>query len=108
MPEKSFIIKIIEGVTIFVYFLTIRGRVERFVIKLNFMSGKKLFEIARYDSGLHTPHLDLLRPDGKKDRMIDLSILENSQAMNVAIEDFTNNWSQYVERWKKWKKERKE
>jgi hypothetical protein len=40
--------------------------------------------------------------------MIDLSILENSQAMNVAIEDFTNNWSQYVERWKKWKKERKE
>ena len=54
--------------------------------------------------GLHTPHLDILRPDGKKDRTIDLSILENSQAMNVAIEDFTNNWSQYLERWKKWKK----
>jgi len=37
-------------------------------------------------------------PDGNKDRTIDLSILENSQAMNVAIEDFTNNWPLYVER----------
>jgi len=71
------------------------------------VKGDKIFELARYDSGLHCPHLDILHPDGYKKRTIDFSMLENAQAMNVAIEDFTNNWEFYLERWEKWLKEKK-
>jgi len=107
MPEKNFIIEIIANVFIFVYFETQKGQVGKFVVKLNMVKGDKLFEIARYDSGLHSPHLDILHPDGSKKRIIDFSMLENAQAMNVAIEDFTNNWEFYLGRWEKWLKEKK-
>ena len=91
MPEKTFIIEIHKNIVIFVYFTTQRGEVGNFVVKLNVVKGDKIFELARYDSGLHGPHLDILHPDGSKRRTIDYSMLENAQAMNVAIEDFTNN-----------------
>ncbi len=107
MPEKTFIIEIIENVFIFVYFVTQKGEVGNFVVKLYMVKGDKIFELARYDSGLHSPHLDILDPDGSKKRTIDYSMLENAQAMNVAIEDFTNNWEFYLERWEKWLKEKK-
>ena len=106
MPEKSFIIEVIENVLIFVYFISQKGEVGNFVVKLNVVKGDKIFELARYDSGLHSPHLDILHPDGSKKRTIDFSVLENAQAMNVAIEDFTNNWEFYLERWGKWLKEK--
>ena len=56
--------------------------------KLNIIRNGKYIEIARYDSGLHEPHLDIIGPDGSKKRIIDYSILENDQALNVAIQDF--------------------
>ena len=77
------------------------------MVKLNMVKGQNTFELARYDSGLHGPHLDILRPDGSKERTIVFTMLENPQAMNVAIEDFTNNWEFYLERWEKWLKEKK-
>lgn len=107
MPEKTFIIEIKPNVFIFVYFLTEKGEVGNFVVKLNVVKGGKIIELARYDSGLHGPHLDILDPDGFKKRTIDFSMLENAQAMNVAIEDFTNNCEFYLQRWEKWLKEKK-
>ena len=107
MPEKTFIIQLDVNVFIFVYFITLKGQIENFVIKLNMLKENNIFEIARYDSGLHGPHLDILHPDGHKDRVIDFSMLENAQAMNVAIEDFSNNWEFYLERWKRWLREKK-
>ena len=105
MPEKSFIIHLNAQVFIYVYFMTERGRIGRFVVKLNIFRDGQYSEIARYDSGLHEPHLDVIRPDGSKDRTIDYSILENDQALNIAIQDFKSNWDLYVERWNKWRKE---
>ena len=107
MTDKIFIIEINPNVFIFVYFVTKKGEVGNFVVKLNMVKGEKVFEIARYDSGLHGPHLDILHPDGSKKRTIDFDMLENAQAMNVAIEDFTNNWEFYLERWEKWSKEKR-
>ena len=43
---------------------------------------------------LHEPHLDIIGPDGGKKRTIDYSILENDQALNVAIQDFKRPDSQ--------------
>lgn len=43
----------------------------------------------------------------KSERTIDYSILENDQALNVAIQGFKNNWNFYIERWNKWHEERK-
>ena len=68
---------------------------------------RRNIEIARYDSGLHEPHLDIIGPDGGKKRIIDYSILENDQALNVTIQDFKNNWNIYIERWNKWYEEKK-
>jgi len=93
MPEKSFIIRLSATAFIFVYFVTERGNVGKFVAKLNIIRNGKYIEIARYDSGLHEPHLDIIGPDGGKKRIIDYSILENDQALNVAIQDFKNNWN---------------
>ena len=107
MPEKTFIIEINPNVFIFVYFVTEKGEVGNFVIKLNVIKGEKVFELARYDSGLHGPHLDILHPVGSKKRTIDFNMLENAQAMNVAIQDFANNWELYLERWERWLKEKK-
>ena len=107
MSEKRLIIDLSENLFIFVYFLTQRGEVGNFVVKFNRVKGDTIFELARYDSGLHGPHLDILHPDGSKKRIVDFGMLENAQAINVAIEDFTNNWEFYVERWEKWSKERK-
>ena len=107
MPEKTSIIEIIENIFIFVYFVTQKGEVGNFVVKLNVVKGDTIFELARYDSGLHSPHLDILHPDSSKKRVIDFSMLENAQAINVAIEDFTNNWEFYLKRSEKWLKEKK-
>ncbi len=107
MPEKSYIIQLSANVFIFVYFITIRGNVGKFVAKLNIIEDGRYIEIARYDSGLHEPHLDIIGPNGDKKRTIDYSILENDQALNVAIQDFKNNWKVYIERWRKWHAERK-
>jgi hypothetical protein len=102
MPEKSFIIHLSATVFIFVYFEVTKGNVGRFVVKLNRIIKGKYVEIARYDSGLHEPHLDIIGVDGHKKRTVDYSILENDQALNVAIQDFKGNWQDYVERWNKW------
>ena len=107
MPEKSFIIRLSATAFIFVYFVTERGNVGKFVAKLNIIQNGKYIEIARYDSGLHEPHLDIIGPDGGKKRIIDYSILENDQALNVTIQDFKNNWNVYKERWNKWHEEKK-
>lgn len=77
------------------------------MVKLNAIEDDNVIELARYDSGLHGPHLDILRPNGLKERVIDFGMLENAQAMSVAIEDFSNNWEFYLERWHKWLHERK-
>ena len=93
MPEKSYIIWLNETVFIFVYFITEKGNVGQFVAKLNIIRNGKYIEIARYDSGFHEPHLDIMGPNGDKKRIIDYSTLENDQALTVAIQDFKNNWS---------------
>jgi hypothetical protein len=33
--------------------------------------------------------------------------VENDQALNVAIQDFKNNWEVYIGRWNKWCEEKK-
>jgi len=101
MPPKSFIIPLFENVFVLVYFVTEKGTIGRFVAKLNIFKDDKYIEIARYDSGLHAPHLDILRPNGIKERTIDYSILDNDQALNIASQDFKNNWNVYIERWNK-------
>ena len=50
--------------------------------------------------------MDIIRPDGCKERTIDYGILENDQALNMAIQDFKNNWDVYIERWNKWREEK--
>ncbi|MEI7638749.1 MAG: hypothetical protein WCJ37_15670 [Syntrophus sp. (in: bacteria)] len=107
MPKKIYTIEIAKDVFILVYFVTEKGAVGRFVVKLNIIIGDVTFELARYDGGLHEPHLDIIKPDGSKYRTVDYSALENAQAVNVAIQDFSNNWELYLERWKKWVGKRK-
>jgi len=79
MPEKSFIIRLSANAFLFVYFVTEKGNIGRFVVKLNIFRDGVYHEIARYDSGLHQPHMDIIRPDGSKERTIDYGILENDR-----------------------------
>jgi len=79
VPEKTFIIRVSESVLIFVWFATDKGKVGSFVVKLNIIFDEKIIELARYDSGLHGPHLDILAPDGSKRRVIDYGMLAPRQ-----------------------------
>ena len=107
MPEKIYTIELVGDIFILVYFITEKGEVGNFVVKLNMVIGDSIFELARYDGGFHAPHLDILKPDGSKYRTVDYDTLANAQAVNVAIEDFRNNWEYYLERWKQWLEKRK-
>jgi hypothetical protein len=55
--------------------------------------------------GVLEPILFRVAPDGDKKRTIDYRILENDQALNVAIQDFKNNWNVYIEKRNKWRDE---
>ena len=57
--------------------------------------------LKRWDNAAHHPEV-VTNPHHIHD-----GAEENVQAMNVAIEDFTNNWEFYLERWERWLNEKK-
>jgi hypothetical protein len=66
----------------------------------NYMNEKERYAIERFRESVKNNI-------GESVISINYSILENDQALNVAIQDFKNNWNDYIERWNKWYEERK-
>ena len=101
MPKKYFIIRINNNVEIQVAFETIHGLIVDFVVKLILKKNGKHCEVIRFDSGHNCPHKDILSHGGKTIRKIWYELLDNKQALDLAIKDLKENYEIYIERFGK-------
>jgi len=104
MPKKYYKIELPSGAEIHVFFETASGLIIKFVVRLIMKFDSEYYEIVRFDSAHHCPHKDVLNPEGKVIRKIWFELLDNKQALDLAIKDLKDNHDIYVERFEKWLK----
>jgi len=104
MPKRYFKIIIDNDIEIHVFFETMNGLIVRFVVKLLLIIDAVPYEVARYDSAHSCPHKDILDENGKITRKTWFELLDNKQALDLAIKDFSDNYDFYIGRFKKWLK----
>ena len=104
MPKKYFKIALSSGAEIHVYFETANGLIVDFVVKLILKIGQELYEVIRFDSAHGCPHKDILAPDCSIKRKVWYELLDNKQALDLAVRDLKDNGDIYIERFKKWLK----
>lgn len=96
--------EIAQDVVVYVYFITERGGVKEFVVKMLCESERQWHEVLRYDSGHECPHKDILDTDGNVIRKVWYDYINNSQALTMAITDIKDNYEFYKERYLRWLK----
>ena len=104
MPKKYYKIALSGGAEIHVFFQTTSGIIITFVVKLVFVYKNKYYEIIRYDTAHGCPHKDLLDQEGQVIRKVWFELLDNKQALDIAVKDLKDNHEIYIERFMKWLK----
>ena len=102
MPKKYYTIKLSDEAEIHVYFETANGLIISFMVKLIMRIGNTIHEVIRFDSAHQCPHKDILNIDGTVKRKIWFQLLDNKQALDMAVRDVNDNAEIYIERYKKW------
>jgi hypothetical protein len=102
--NKEYFLEISPGTVAYVYFITEKGDIKEFVVKLLYEFEEQWHEVIRYDSGHECPHKDILDTDGNVVRKVWYEYLDNSQALIMAISDIKDNYEFYKERYLKWLK----
>lgn len=106
MPKKLFIIWLSGSDWLVVYMDTVKNDVISYVVKyLTNIDGKE-YEIARFDSGHEYTHMDILLPDGSKERVVRFPNIDDSDVVDFAINNFKLNYDVYKARFEKWLKEK--
>jgi len=98
MPPKYFTFRLADNVTVAAYFSTNRGKVTKFVAKLQVESRGRIYEVIRYDGAHGGPHKDILMPNGSKYDVVPYHNLTVHEGLTFAVKDFKANWAFYVER----------
>ena len=104
MPKKYYTIKLSDEAEIHVFFESANGLIISFVVKLVIKIGKKYHEVFRFDSAHECPHKDILDFDGSVKKKVWFELLDNKQALDLAVRDIKDNFDIYIERYKKWLK----
>lgn len=104
MPERYYVITLIDGVFVHVFFETNQGVLTRYVVKLVLKQSDGYHEIIRFDTAHDCPHKDILDPKGKVKRKVWFEMLDNKQGLDLAIKDIKDNYELYIERYLKWQK----
>jgi hypothetical protein len=104
MSDKQYIIWLSGKDYLLVIIKTRKGIIEMYVIKYMTIIDNTDFEVARFDSGHDYSHMDILKPDGAKERVAYFPGIRKEDAINFAIENFKLNFEVYYERFKKWLK----
>jgi hypothetical protein len=105
MGDKNFIIWLSDIDYILVIIKSRNGKIISYVIKYITKIRNKVYEVAKFDSGHNYSHMDILRPDGTKERVVRFSNMDKENAINFAIENFKLNFDIYYERFLKWLKD---
>lgn len=96
MPRKEFSIALTEYDRLRVLILTVRGRVEDFVVQLETFIDKWV-PVVRYNYAHGFPHRDLLYADGRKEKE-KLTIMSLEEVVIFAIKDLRENYITYLRR----------
>ncbi len=99
MPEREIEILLNAITRIFIYILTETGDLENFVIKLEYYYNGVWQEVQRYDCGHGSVHKDILNREGKKIRTIFYRLVDKKSGLDIAIQDFKQNYEAYVWRY---------
>ena len=108
MPPKEFKYYLSDNAYVSVHFLTNRGKVIDFVVKLNYVKGNETHEVIRFDTAHGGVHKDILLPNGSKYRVINYSYLTNEEGVNFATDDLEEHFEFYIERFQQWLKQKEE
>ena len=98
MPEKEFTFWISNTVQCVIKFVTKKGIVVGFVVRLRAFIDGKWREVRRYDTAHGTPHIDVLNWRGITIEKIWMPQLPPGDAMSFAINDIKTNYETYIRR----------
>jgi len=98
MPTRDFEIWLSDTVRIVVVFVTARGCVVKFVVRLVVKIKGIWYDVRRYDTAHGTPHIDVLNWRGDTLEKIWLAQLDPADALNFAIRDIADNHATYLQR----------
>jgi hypothetical protein len=106
MPLKEYKVYVEDIIYIQVTFVTEKGKVKYYIVKLILIQDNIKYEIARFDSFHDRAHIDILNPDRTVNRKIWLYSITNEDALTNAIIELKKNYEIYVERFLKWQEKK--
>jgi hypothetical protein len=101
MPTREFRVTLSSDSHVSIEFLTFKGEVVCFVVRLMTQSENGNVCVARYDTAHGRPHLDKVNKHGRllqKEWLLGMSF---SEALCYAISDFRTNYETYISEFKK-------
>jgi hypothetical protein len=101
MPQKDYVNWLAEEIFLAVDYETHAGRVVSFVVLLMIQHGESIYNVARYDTAHGTPHRDILSKSNSVIEKYWLDNMEFDEALTYAIDDFKENYENYITAWKK-------
>ncbi len=101
MPQREFTFWISDNVRGVVRFITEKGKVIGFVVRLQAYIDGQWCEIRRYDTAHGTPHIDVLNWRGKTIEKIWLPHSTVDEALTFAQKDIKLNFKTYIKRFVK-------
>ena len=97
MPEKLYTLWLDDLTFVHVEFLTVRGRVVSFVVRLMRETGDRWINVVRYDTAHGVPHRDVLDKSGRILRKDWLAGMTFEEALTHAKDDLLQNYERYIE-----------
>ena len=104
MGEKNFKVWLSEKDFIIVFMFTVKGRVKKYLVKYITQFEGKEIEVARFDSGHQNIYVDILKPNGEKDRIGTFPLISENKIVDFAISEFREHYRQYRRRMIEWLK----
>ncbi|HCJ66294.1 MAG TPA: hypothetical protein DHV62_02960 [Elusimicrobia bacterium] len=97
MKRKQYFIKLTDINRIRVDLLTVRNKINNFVVQLETFVGEKWGPVVRYNYSHGYPHKDVIFANGKrtKEKINETNL---AKIVNLAIDDFKSNWENYLGR----------
>ena len=101
MPQKDYVNWLAEEIFLAVDYETHAGRVVSFVVLLMIQNDGNIYNVARYDTAHGTPHRDILSKSNSVIEKYWLDYMEFDEALTYAINDFKENYENYIAAWTK-------
>ena len=97
MPKKIFVVDCApETARYRVEFVTEKGKVQEFVVQLEYKVESEWRPVVRYDTAHGVPHCDSYAPDGTLTPHQALGIADYNEALTYAETQVRNQWQELI------------